>query len=363
MGSYEQLAASSIEYSPLAHQDLNDALADYGPLFHGSYHGNDFRISFASEPNDNTETIVFDVNPYSVDIDDPSLMTRRKVAAEVLGPRYALVGVEVCNPKTLPLTRKQRHEVASGNFDVFSDRLLAAQLSIAERSKADFKHAFYGFSMGGDVSAEASLRSLTNKNRGEVQIDYLGVFDPARTKRRGRVSMANDFANSAPDLYEEVSASGVPSLFEARGINPEDPKAKQKHIREISLAVARLSALHPLHSLAMLNGFGTLKTTESLQQLVGMDGAPLTTIGRMGLSTICDQGLIETLALAPSARLYDENIQTFGYDPSLEIMHQPNVRPEFESYKARLTVFENFTHGAADNLAKNAGFVLRTVMR
>ncbi len=349
MNTFENIAYEKIHDSGFADASLATILGTSDASLNIDSESG-FRTQTIQAITDETHSVIYDFNPYGVSIDDPSMMVRRKAQAVVLGKGFAVFGIEVSNPRTIPLNRYQRQLVSDGSFSPYAHRAVKAMESIRNSygsGATDARQVLYGFSMGADVAAETTSQLINNQHLGIMAVDRLGAFDPARTGQRGKKAMAQDFANSGPDLFDEVIASEVNSLLEARQIYRTDAIGQRNHIARITRQVIMANMRNPRENLAVLESFGTDQTTKNLLA-IGRTGMVKTIVGRMGESTVCLTDMVEALESEQSVICMSPDIQTFG-----TYSHTPTKVLEYHGY----------THAAADNLIKSAGFLLSTVMR
>ena len=289
--------------------------------------------------------IVLQPMHYSTYLDDASVRVGLNHKQKVLGPDYAVVGVEVFSPAAR-LTNHQRQSVNQGSFKPFATRLDTIIDHLAPSSyQALYSH---GFSFGADISAEYANRNAFDPQFGNYAIERYGIYDPARTKARlerlgrlgGRLAVDLNFGRSGADLYDNVIASDSVALLQADQIDPRQPLAKQRYMARVSLGLARYLAANRADNWAMTAAFGTSQTVNQINELA-------------------DRRYIATMAARTSAELTDQrphlvlgetvNGISRGFLRSL----QPSADQE------RYLI--DGDHSVADNLQTGSALVLATV--
>jgi len=273
------------------------------------------------------KTVVFAPLPYSTKLDDPSILVRLAAQQAVLGDECAVVGVQVYEPRNQTLDRNERRAISKGSFLPFADRLLATveHMQLTDEQEV----ALYGFSMGADVSVEASHATLTDVNRGVITVDRLGVFEPARVVNRGGIAVMAAFGASGKQWFDNIIAADTTALFEARGIDITDPKAKKKHDASVSSVVMRYVLGDVTGNIAIAKGFGHHFTMEQLNTMAK------------------DYGV--TMPQTLLVRMTDSKVTPY------ESMRYQYLVP-------RITAREYAgDHSIADNIRQSAAFVLRLV--
>lgn len=257
------------------------------------------------------EAVHVTVVPYTTLVKDRSQQVRGHAEHIGQGGGTALVKTEVYNPWEQRLPHKQRAKVAEGDFSPLAQRLsnLVEQLHLR-----DDQHLYMsGFSMGGDVTAEVLARTMSDPNfYFPHRIDGVGIFEAARMVNRNRhllgrrASVAIDFARSGKDLHDNVLASQSPALLEARGIDPDNPKAKKDHDKWVMQDGARWMRRDIEGNWALLGGFGTDQTAQQLNRLRWFKGLPNITLIRMADSWMMPEASIRDLAGVPGFELITE---------------------------------------------------------
>ncbi len=289
------------------------------------------RFSAYGNPSE-AETIVFEPLPGTVKLDDLTIQLRLKAQQTALGEDYALVGVELYNPRDIRLNRDERRTTSQGFFGPFALRLLKTIETVGPRD--DQKVGLYGYSLGADVSVEAAYENLTNETFGQTKIEHLGVYEACRMQNRGRVALqraakvGQAFKDSGPDLFNNIVNTASPALLEASGIDINDPDAERKHAKSVEKVVKKYITKDILGNIAISSGLGHDITIDQLKFLCQHKDMPWTTLGRMRNST-----------MSP---------------PGVAFLHLPFV----ERLRTRL---HDGDHSKADNLRYSAAFVLETV--
>lgn len=268
--------------------------------------------------------------PYSTTLDDKSIQLRLATQQMALGDDYAVVGLEVYNPRVQPLTKNEREEVAAGSFKPFAQKVLSFVDALA---RDDQKVSLYGFSMGADVSVEAAHINMFSAHGGIRPIDYLGAFECAGMQNRGRlalqrvISTSLAFRESGPDLWRNVVASRSPALLEAREISGISPADEKLHDKRVAKGVKNYISVDKRGSWALASGFGNAMSRYRLSDITASPGTmPKTTVGRMQRSTLMPEDFRDLLG--ESTKLV-----TAEYDED---------------------------HSAADRLTMSAAFILQT---
>lgn len=161
--------------------------------------------------------------------------------------------------------------------------------------------------------------------------------------------MVRDFSTSGPNLFDEIVASNTLSLNQSRSIAGTQVSDRKKFELREGLHVAGQALRYPRESLAVMSGFGNDMTTRHLVT-ISRSNAIKCVVGRMSESTVCLDDLSTVLKREQSVAHMDPDTETLG---SYDYAKRPTRMYEYNGY----------THAAADNLLKSAGFMLQTVMR
>lgn len=270
--------------------------------------------------------VLFATSPYGCKVDDESQMVRLKAQQIALGDEACVVGLHVYEPKNLELSYDDKKKVADGSFLPFADRVLAVMKEVDP--KDDQQVGLYGFSMGADVSVETAYQMISNDRRGEYPVDMLGAIEPARVTARGTMAVVRAFGKSGKGLYDNVLESNSPALLEARGIDPEDSKARKKHDSSVRRGVMKYNAADVSGNLAIVRGFSGDDTLRQLNKMASSDDMPPTLVGRMADSRVSTPDFLKRLSQS-------ESIETFEMPGD---------------------------HSLGDNVRKSAAFMARTVL-
>ncbi|MDQ3158940.1 MAG: hypothetical protein M3P98_02285 [bacterium] len=248
------------------------------------------------------ENLVFASMPYGNDLDSPNMQLRLQAQAIALPEGSCVIGVQEVSPSKLPLDKNQYKELKSGSMLPFGQRLLG--LIEGLRPSHDQRVSLYGFSMGADITAEAADYALFDENGSNVQIDNIGIFEPARVEKRSRGKVLGAFSNSGPDLYENVVTSNSQALNEHYGIDPNADQETEKKAfdKRIAAKVIKASIGHPVKNLVLLKAFTNDETSKKLHRITAKIHPTImgVTVGRAKDSTITSN-LIFSFGLAAEA--------------------------------------------------------------
>ena len=326
---------SKFDYERLAHERLAEAgfyemtLADLPPAEivtkTDSIADDPFRYAVYGDTK-NAPNIFAKIIPYSTRLSDRSIDLRLRSEQMALGEDYAVVGIEVYNPKDLKIPLKKMASVASGSFDIFANRVLRVLGEVQPKNRDDQQIIMAGWSLGADVGIETVHKNMLNPSGGDFEINCLGAYEAVRMAKRGLIAVVGAFIASGETLYENILASNSPALLEARGIDLKDPKAEKKHMNRVTRTVVAYNARDPLGNLAISQGFTHDNSKQQLSAIASEIYGPHITLGRM-----------EDTLMTPEDFFSGINLR------NVHVARHPG------------------DHMNADNLTKNAGYALETV--
>lgn len=323
-----ELAELRIEQNGLKEQSLDNIDLPVVEYARGS---NDDYVPYFVYGDLTSQDLVFAVSPEGYRVEDKSIKLRLKAQQIAMGETFCVVGVNAYDSSVLGMTRKERKEVATGDFQLYADRVFSVIEALSPNE--DQNISVYGYSLGADVSIETVYQNATNENRGIIDISKLAAVEPTRVAKRGMLAVIGAFSSSSSMLFENILDADIPALLEARDINLADPKNSKKHDKSVLRSVIYENLKDIPRGLANIQGAGSDMSKVQLEYLINEDMLPTTTIGQVIGSKVCSDEFVVSLEGSSSD-------------------------------KSQLEIFRiaNNDHSFAENIAKSGALMVRSVL-
>ncbi len=227
--------------------------------------------------------IVIESTTYLTSLHEKHEPLRVKAKQVALGDDFAVVAVDTFDPQ-ISFTADQRHKLHIGDFSPLSERIFRVinHLDLSD----DQKILAYGYSMGADIAVQTAHDNQLNPNRGSVNLIGVGSEEMARCLKRGAISVTLAMAQSGGLLVKNIQDSKVPALDEAWKITGLDNKKATRAINfPVLLNLIKYANSGKRNNWAIINGFGTEKSTDQVLELLNKTELPVF-IGRQAMSKV-----------------------------------------------------------------------------